>query len=192
MKKVCSIVGCGKPVRGKGWCFSHWYRNHTHGDPLAGRTAPGTPEKFLNEVVLKYSGDVCLTWPFARSSAGYGKLFRSGKSDLVSRIVCEIVHGPAPTEESVARHLCGKGHEACCSPGHLVWGTVAQNSQDMVWHGTSARGQRNPSAKLSPAHVVEIRRLAHSMPRIEIAAQFGISAGHVWDIAKGNRWGWLP
>lgn len=32
---LCSIDGCGKPAKGRGWCASHWWRWRNHGDPLA-------------------------------------------------------------------------------------------------------------------------------------------------------------
>ena len=32
---VCSIEGCGKPVRAKWLCATHWGRQKRHGDPLA-------------------------------------------------------------------------------------------------------------------------------------------------------------
>ncbi len=29
----CSIVGCDRPVKGRGWCSKHYYNFQTHGDP---------------------------------------------------------------------------------------------------------------------------------------------------------------
>lgn len=34
--KCCSIAGCDRPVRARGWCASHWSRWKRHGDPLKG------------------------------------------------------------------------------------------------------------------------------------------------------------
>lgn len=41
----CSIDGCDKPARGRGWCVKHWKRWRTHGDPLYVRPAPLPPPR---------------------------------------------------------------------------------------------------------------------------------------------------
>lgn len=33
---LCSIDGCGRPVRNRGWCNAHYLRWRRHGGPLAG------------------------------------------------------------------------------------------------------------------------------------------------------------
>lgn len=33
VNRVCSIDGCSKPVKGRGWCAMHLWRFHHHGDP---------------------------------------------------------------------------------------------------------------------------------------------------------------
>ena len=35
---TCSVEGCAKPVRCRGWCDSHYSRWQNHGDPLGGGT----------------------------------------------------------------------------------------------------------------------------------------------------------
>lgn len=32
--RICSIDGCGKPARTRGWCNTHHMRWYRHGDPL--------------------------------------------------------------------------------------------------------------------------------------------------------------
>lgn len=32
---TCSVDGCGKTVKGRGWCSMHWWRWKTHGSPVA-------------------------------------------------------------------------------------------------------------------------------------------------------------
>lgn len=45
-KRTCSIKGCGKPLRARGWCTKHYKRWRKHGDPLitGKRGYPGSPE----------------------------------------------------------------------------------------------------------------------------------------------------
>lgn len=38
--RMCSVDGCAKPARNRGWCRGHYKRWQTHGDPLAGRASP--------------------------------------------------------------------------------------------------------------------------------------------------------
>lgn len=33
-RRTCSIEGCDKPCKGRGWCGMHWQRWRRHGDPL--------------------------------------------------------------------------------------------------------------------------------------------------------------
>lgn len=40
-KSTCSIVGCGKPVMGRGMCSAHYAKFRKYGDPLAGRVNSG-------------------------------------------------------------------------------------------------------------------------------------------------------
>lgn len=42
--KTCSIEGCGKPAKGRGWCASHWWRWKNHGDPEALKPKVDKPE----------------------------------------------------------------------------------------------------------------------------------------------------
>lgn len=40
-KTTCSIEGCDRPARGRGWCDPHYKRWLRHGDPLGGRWPAG-------------------------------------------------------------------------------------------------------------------------------------------------------
>jgi hypothetical protein len=103
----------------------------------------GEPERFYREVVLTWTSDECLLWPYAKISSGYGQMAiepgrrgKSGKRVLVSRRVCEDTNGPPPTPHHDAAHSCGKGHLGCCNPKHLHWATRLENVAEAIAHGT--------------------------------------------------------
>lgn len=147
----------------------------------------------LLHVVLPYRGQDCLVWPFQRNEAGYGTTVLAGKGVTVSREVCWATHGAPPSDNSEARHLCGRGHEGCVAPAHLVWGSPSQNQQDRVDHGTSSRGEQSGRSRLTEADVREIRRLLTEgkMRQVDIAAQFEVSQRTISSIAVNRTWYWL-
>lgn len=189
--KVCSIPGCGKPHRSRGWCMAHWNRWKRNGDPLAGRPSNGEAHRFLQDVVLTHRGEDCLEWPFA-CTEGRAVLRVNGKLEYVSRLVCESVHGPAPTPHHQAAHSCGRGFAGCVSPHHLDWKTQSENEADKLIHGTDNRGEKHYAAKISAEDVNQIRGLKGELSNKDIASRFGISDALVRDIHSGRVWGWLP
>lgn len=138
-----------------------------------------------------YKSDECLSWPYGRDSQGYARACVRGYSTrLAHRIMCEMVWGPPPNPDSVARHLCGKGHEGCINPMHLKWGTVAENAADQEIHGTKLFGEKKGRAVLCPQRVRKIRAMSlGGMAQRKIATQIGVSAGTVQAILEGRTWG---
>lgn len=186
--KTCLVADCSKHVHARGFCFAHWYRNHKYGDPLGGPTRKGAALQFYKEVVLPYEGGECLIWPFALNH-GRGALRINGRTNLVSRLVCEAAHGPAPTPKHEAAHNCGRGFQGCVTLKHLRWATHADNMADTLAHGTHNRGERHGMSKLSEDQVREIR--ASRGPLNEIGAHYGVSPVTVHNIMTRTNWGWL-
>lgn len=56
------------------------------------------------------------------------------KTRPIHQLVCEAWYGPRP-EGAVVRHLDGNRQNN--TPGNLKWGTPAENSEDMLLHGTN-------------------------------------------------------
>ena len=188
---VCIIDGCGKGGKlVKGWCDNHYRRWRRHGDPEAGRVSHGEPMRWLM-AHADHDGSECLIWPYGVSESGYGKIARDERWHNASRIMCEVVYGPPPSPAHQGCHSCGQGHKACVNPRHLYWGSPAENSADQVGHGTRLKGEDIANSKLTEADVIEIRRLALTIPQKEIAARFDLSKQQVSKIVKRERWGWL-
>lgn len=195
MFESCRVAGCERnahhDARGRrGWCSAHYQRWRRHGDPLSGGTLYGEPKVALAEAIA-FVGEDCLFWKFGKSGGGYGQIQVDGKKLYVHRLVCEAVNGPSPSTGHEAAHSCGNGHLGCCNPAHLRWATQAENTNDRVIHGTSNRGERSASAKLTEADVIEIRSLRGVALQRDLAARFGVSERAIGDVLSGKKWGWL-
>ena len=184
---ICSIPDCGKAAIKRGWCQAHYRRWQRHGDPLAGRTPDGAAVRFLQHA-LSFDGDECLQWPYARVY-GYGRINLQGRSQIVSRVICEEVHGAAPSPRHEAAHSCGNGRLGCVNPKHISWKTPEQNAADKLLHGTHNRGARHPLAKLTEHDARQIFNDARDYPAI--AAAYGISIATVYDIKSRRSWACL-
>lgn len=136
---------------------------------------------------VDYAGDDCLIWPYARDLNGYGKVHAYGKGALVSRVMCQAVHGPAPEGKPEAAHTCGKGHLGCFNPKHLVWKSRADNIRDRAIHGTDNKGERHPAASLSETAIVAIRSRTTERG-IDLAKEFGVCPSTITKIRKNKRW----
>lgn len=73
----------------------------------------------------------CVLWPGALTR-GYGVFRRKGRNYYVHRVIYEAAYGPIPPGLLV-RHTCDVRN--CYNPLHLLVGTVADNSRDMVERG---------------------------------------------------------
>lgn len=189
--RICSIDGCNKPVRSRGWCGMHYMRWYQHGDPHTKLNRFGESAKFLEYAATHLDKCECLQWPFARSSKGYGRHHTQSKRIAAHRLVCEMAHGPAPTQQHVVAHSCGRGYEGCVNPHHLRWATHKENHADKQIHGTVARGEKNGNAKMTEGTVREIRRMIGTMTQQAIADRLGVTRSSVRDVKSGKTWAWV-
>jgi hypothetical protein len=101
----------------------------------------------------------CYLWPGKISTTGYGIVYipHTGKTTRAHRVAFYLVHGRWPMPQG--RHTCDV--RACFNPHHIVEGTQADNSRDMVERhrqGPMIRtGETNPFAKLTDDIVRRIR-----------------------------------
>lgn len=124
--KTCTIDGCEKPSRARGWCGKHWQRWRKYGDPLAGGTWYATPEEAFTARTEPIVGDPgCLIWTGVTNSRGYGQLRVNGRMVLAHRFSWERVNGPIPAD-MVIDHTCWE--TSCVNPEHLRLATRSQNS----------------------------------------------------------------
>ena len=95
---------------------------------MSKRVVRGVPMKWLSEHAATVDDGACLIWPFARFPDGRAHM-RAGKP---ARIMCEMAHGPAPSDKHRRRPRCGKAHDGCVHPQHLRWATAKENAADKV------------------------------------------------------------
>lgn len=124
----------------------------------------------------------CLIWPFARLRQGYAGIGRNGKQIYVHRFMCELRHGPAPTDKHQAAHSCNRGNDGCVNPLHLSWKTPRENQLDR----TDNAGQ--PARKLTPEQVDKIRALKGREHTQETARRFNTGETNVRRIQAGLTW----
>lgn len=130
----CSVPGCVRLAKVRGWCSSHYQRWYTHGDPEGGRTERGALPRFIDEAIA-YKGDDHLLWPFGSSDKDYYPVILiDGKNQQVNRLICERVNGAPPSDIHQAAHSCGINR--CCNPRHIYWATPKENMDDTIEHGT--------------------------------------------------------
>lgn len=114
------------------------------------------------------------------------------KTVYVHRLVCRMWHGPKP----------GPGYSAChrndvpadCTPENLYWGTAKQNAQDRKRTGADNTGlpSYGRRGKLPLTTVRAVRRaIDDGMETTKIAAQFGLEADRVYNIATGAAYKWV-
>jgi hypothetical protein len=127
--------------------------------------------------------DECIEWTKAKDKAGYGVGWYKGKWKRAHRIIYEKFVGPIPPM-SIVMHICD--NRICVNPAHLVLGTNAENSKDMVTKNRQAKGEATNHAKLTEEQVKEI--FYDTRPSRQIAKDFDISKTNVLDIKKKKIW----
>lgn len=186
-KRTCSIGGCDKVAHARGWCGQHYSRWLKHGNPETILTGRGqAPDWFAKTLAMSTSE--CIEWPFG-ASGRYGRVRWNGVDRQVTQVILELSGIPQPDPQSgFVLHSCD--NPPCCNPRHLRWGTVAENSADMIRHGRSMKGERHPNAKLTESDVLEIRSRNYSIPgsHAATAAEFGLHPVYLSRLLAGRWW----
>lgn len=144
--------------------------------------------------VRKAGPDDCWDWAGALMR-GYGYLGRipaTSQGPLVPSIYATHAAWKIHTGQDVPDGMC-MCHKCdrpiCVNPAHLFLGTRADNNRDRTAKGRTAShvGELNPSAKLSPGQVAEIRRRYEigGSTQISLAEEFGIKQPQVSRIVRG-------
>ena len=124
----CSIEGCSRPRRTRGWCGTHYERWRRTGSTAARPRYASLESAFIAQTEpLPWSG--CLIWTGTLAGGDrYGQLSASGQRVSAHRYAWEREHGLIPEGMMVDhRYHC---HTLCCEASHLRLATVAENASN--------------------------------------------------------------
>lgn len=132
--RTCSVEGCGKPVNANGYCHRHDSNMRHTGNPIPKKEWP--LEARLRDVGWTVTASGCWEWNGKRRGrtpeTAYG-IFNAkllGYQDArAHRAMYECFVGAIPDGMQI-RHKCD--NPPCVNPEHLIPGTAADNSRDMV------------------------------------------------------------
>lgn len=124
--RTCSVDGCDRKVKGRGYCGPH-YSAWRRSTPREAQGWPTRSERFWSKVDRSGGPDAC--WPFTGtiSEHGYGAFHSGGGSRKAHRYAYLIQNGREARGD--VDHTCHNGsgctrvndcpHRRCCNPRHL-------------------------------------------------------------------------
>lgn len=142
--------------------------------------------------VNKTSG--CWLWTGGVQNKGYGQIAISRATPnapkkqlkvLVHRYSWELAYGPVP-EGMYVLHKCDTPR--CVRPDHLALGTQTENNHDRHRKGRSAWGEKVKRNKLTEAQAREILGLKGRAEARALAEKYGVGAGAITAIWRGDAW----
>ncbi len=132
--------------------------------------------------------DGCWEWTGNLSTTGYGRVSLGGQVFLAHRVAYFLANGECPTDLLI-RHTCH--NHRCCNPSHLISGSSADNSQDMVDHGRSTRGEQNYASVLTDKNVATIKTKLITPCQNQIillAREYEVCPSSIRNIKSGKTW----
>ena len=196
-----TCLHCGKPFsvyiapswppnRGL-YCGRQCNAYHTNDHRAYQRSDP--VDRFWRWIEKSPDPDGCWLWT-GHVVNGYGRMTINRKGHSAHRFAYETYVGPIP-EGMFVCHRCDTPR--CCRPDHLFVDFQAGNMADMIAKGRrgtpKAIGTRAPTAKLTEADVIEIRRLLHQrFSAYAIAQHFGVGSDAIYNIRNGKNWTHVP
>lgn len=142
--------------------------------------------------------DECWEWLRGRFR-GYGQFCVGRTTQRAHRVSFYLFNGFI-SDSLVVRHTCD--NPPCVNPAHLALDSHAGNVADRTKKGRSSRGdrhytrmrpesvrgERNGRALFTNAQAVEIRELAKTVTKAEIARRFRTSQTTIREIVNGQRY----
>ena len=143
--------------------------------------------KFVLARVQVDDATQCWVYTGTLLPTGYAKLHFHGKAYWAHRFSYLAHHETTIAPKLHVRH--GPGcQRACLNPHHLTVGTAQDNANDKIRDGTTPKGERHHSAKLTEEIVRQIKKSEGQGSRVQRAARFGCSMAMIREIDVGHTW----
>jgi hypothetical protein len=140
--------------------------------------------------VRTYKGKFLQPW---EDKHGYKivRLCRDGitTEGKIHQLVLRAFIGPPP-DGHICRHFPDQS-PSNNNLNNLLWGTHEENSKDKVDNGTTNRGERCGSAKLTEEDVIHIRNTVGITNEV-LATQYGVSQPTISEIKNRKTWAHIP
>ena len=145
------------------------------------------PDYEVSNLVRVRRNIVKVLKPWASKDHYPSVCLQRGKRMYIHRLVLEAFAGAAPSGQE-ARHLDGNRGNPCLD--NLQWGSRSENNGDRVQHGTSNRGERSGTAKLTEAEVAAIRGryIPRKVPQRVLALEYGVGLATINKIVHRRTW----
>lgn len=145
-------------------------------------------EAILNRYIVKPDFTHCWIWFGQRDKYGYGIVNTTEGHFFAHRLMYQKLKGDLDSE-SVIRHSCD--NSSCCNPDHLLPGTQADNMQDMVKRGRTAKGSRVRGAILNEDQVRAIKEQFKLYRGVysQLGRWYGVDSETIRYVITGKNWG---
>lgn len=133
-------------------------------------------------LVERRGRDECWLWTGDTDRKGYGVFVYRGRRHGAHELALSFTTGEKRLDQLDTCHSCDTPQ--CVNPAHLRFDTRKSNVDDMNRRGRAAR-----SGRLSDDEIILMReRRAAGARQIDLAEQFGVSAGYVSSVVRGLTW----
>ena len=135
----------------------------------------------------------CWLWTGSTNRDGYGTLWLNGEKYLAHRLSYRIYKGAIPEGLIISHTPIICHNPACVNPAHLTAKTHKENEADKILDGTTNRGERCGTSKLTEEDVCEIKKLLAEGDLIqrEIGELYGVGRVIISQIKSQTRWKYL-
>lgn len=148
----------------------------------------GTLSERLWSKIDRHGPDECWPWVAGADKDGYGVISVDNKQRRAHVLVLECSTGEQANGR-FALHSCD--NPPCCNPGHLRWGTSADNQNDCARRKRRS-GEVNGASKLTSENVDQIRaryvKGSKDHGLAALAKQFTVGTSTIYDVVCGRTW----